>query len=239
MTETGQNYFQYFTEIEEQFQRQRGAQVFLSPVDWALIEAWKQAGVPLPAALEGIEQAFAKFAAGRRRDSTRPRSLLYCAPAVLQAAARWHAAAIGGHDQAADAACSEEFTPSRLAESCARWRRAVEAASLPAGMHATRAEVASELANLQQALAAQPGVAVKLEDLERRFTALEDKLAAGCQQHAPAATLVGIRAELDRALAPYRRRLTAAQLAALEPQFLRQRLLEHFRLPRLSLFHLP
>ncbi len=36
------NYFNYFTEIEEHFQRARGTGLFLlSPLDWALIESWK------------------------------------------------------------------------------------------------------------------------------------------------------------------------------------------------------
>ncbi len=279
MTETGQNYFNYFTEIEEQFQRQRGAQVFLSPVDWALVETWRQAGVPLPAALAGIEQAFAKFARGRRRDSARPRSLLYCAPAVMQAAESWQAAAAGGRTADSAAAVSDELSPARLGESCERWRRAVEAAALPPGLETTQAEAVAALAGWRDALAAaaeptaappdspaasglaatsaarpqasateppaastQPSnraVPGSLEELERHLTALEDKLAAGCQQHAPAEALAEIRAELDRALAPYRRRLTAVQLAAMEPQFLRQRLLDYFHLPRLSLFHLP
>ena len=245
MSETGQNYFNYFTEIEERFQRQRGAQVFLSPVDWALIEAWKQSGIPLAAALSGIEQAFAKFSSGRRRDSARPRSLLYCAPAVMQAAETMQAAAVGGHtpETEADHRAGEEFAPPRLAAACDSWRRRIEAAKLPQGLESTQAEVADALAGWVRQLAAEPppagtGMPFNLEEMERYFSALEDKLAAGCQQHAPVEALAAIRAELDRALVPYRRRLNAAQLAALEPQFLRQRLLEFYRLPRLSLFHL-
>ena len=49
------NYFNYFTEVEEHFQRARGTSIFLlSPLDWALIESWKNAGVPLAAVLRGI-----------------------------------------------------------------------------------------------------------------------------------------------------------------------------------------
>jgi len=40
------NYFNYFTEVEEHFQRARGTALFLmSPLDWALVETWKNAGV--------------------------------------------------------------------------------------------------------------------------------------------------------------------------------------------------
>ena len=52
------NYYNYFTEIEEHFQRTRGTSLFLlSPLDWALIESWKNADVPLEAVLRGTGRA--------------------------------------------------------------------------------------------------------------------------------------------------------------------------------------
>ena len=56
------NYFNYFTEIEDHFQRVRGTSLFLlSPLDWALIETWNESGVPLEAVLRGIDAAFEKW----------------------------------------------------------------------------------------------------------------------------------------------------------------------------------
>ena len=40
-----ENYFNYFTEIEEYFQKKRGEFRLLSPIDWALIESFQQAGI--------------------------------------------------------------------------------------------------------------------------------------------------------------------------------------------------
>ncbi len=244
------NYYNYFTEIEEHFQRQRGAQIYLSPVDWALIESWREAGIPLAAVLEGIEQAFEKCARGRRADLSRPRALVYCAPAVLAAARAHAAAAEGGHDaraaHAAEAAAANEFAPARLASACAAWRKAWSEAVLPAGAEEARGEgltlLEREEARLQASMAAEPrpaGARPQLEEFERLLTAIEDKLAAALLQSTPADRLAQIRGELDSMLAPYRRKLQAVQLSALEPRFLRQRLFEHYRLPRLSLFHLP
>ena len=48
------NYFNYFTEIEDTFVRRRGKHLHLSPMDWALIESWKETGVPLHIALVGL-----------------------------------------------------------------------------------------------------------------------------------------------------------------------------------------
>src|SRR6202040_2450775 len=52
------NYFNYFTEIEDAFVRRRGKHLHLSPLDWALIESWKETGIPLHVALRAIEKSF-------------------------------------------------------------------------------------------------------------------------------------------------------------------------------------
>src|SRR5690348_4272080 len=77
------NYFNYFTEVEEHFQRARGTGLFLlSPLDWALIESWKNSGVPLTAVLRGIDTAFEKWRA-RKSKTQMVNSLAFCAQAVL------------------------------------------------------------------------------------------------------------------------------------------------------------
>ncbi len=43
------NYFNFFTEIEEYFWRKRGAHLLVSPMDWAIMETWQKAGIPLAA----------------------------------------------------------------------------------------------------------------------------------------------------------------------------------------------
>jgi hypothetical protein len=57
----GWNYFNYFTEIEGYFWKKRGAHLLVSPLDWAIIEAWQKAGVPLEAVLKGIDNAFESY----------------------------------------------------------------------------------------------------------------------------------------------------------------------------------
>src|SRR3954454_15432957 len=82
------NYFNFYTEIEEHFQRARGTGLFLmSPLDWALVESWKDNGVPLEAVLRGIDDAFEKW---RSRKSKRRliNSIAYCAQAVMEQAQR-------------------------------------------------------------------------------------------------------------------------------------------------------
>jgi hypothetical protein len=118
-------------------------------------------------------------------------------------------------------------------------RLSVAAAALRAEQPeiATRAiEISSRLADLLPLLDS-PGT-LDLEDLERRLTVLEEKLAAALTAGAPEDFLLEARREMDRQLAPYRRKMNAAQLAQLERQYLQKRLWERYNLPRLSLFYL-
>jgi len=81
------NYFNYFTEIEERFQQRRGALLLLSTLDWALIETWREAGIPLDAALRGIDAAFDKYEARQKKGRMRRvNGLAWCAQAVMVAA---------------------------------------------------------------------------------------------------------------------------------------------------------
>ncbi|HYK38417.1 MAG TPA: hypothetical protein VEU98_00225, partial [Candidatus Eremiobacteraceae bacterium] len=82
---SGWNYFNYFTEIEEYFWKKRGTSLLVSPLDWAIMESWQQAGVPLEAALKGIDRAFESHARSRRGGKPM-KSLAYCTDAVLEAA---------------------------------------------------------------------------------------------------------------------------------------------------------
>ena len=90
------NYFNYFTEIEEYFWRKRGAHLLVSPLDWAIVETWQKAGIPLPAVLKGIDRAFESWGRSRRAAGGRQlKSLAYCVDSVLDAAAEAAEAAVG------------------------------------------------------------------------------------------------------------------------------------------------
>src|ERR1700723_4429018 len=90
------NYFNYFTEIEERFQKRRGSLLLLSTLDWALIETWREAGIPLEAALRGIDVAFDKYETRQKRARMqRINGLAWCAQAVMQAAMEMSEASVG------------------------------------------------------------------------------------------------------------------------------------------------
>jgi len=218
------NYFNYFTEVEEHFQRVRGTGLFLmSPLDWALIESWKNAGIPLEAVLRGIDAAFEKSRT-KKQLGRRINSLAYCAQAVAEEA---QAIAKGAPSPAAAAEGEAPFSVdelrNHLTESAAK----------------TRAKGFNEVADTLDRLAGDAETQSKnLEDLEQRLTALEEHLLNQARVSLTPEQVYEHRRELDGYLRPYRSKFTADQLARLERQFLDRRLFEIFLLPRLSLFYL-
>ena len=217
-----ENYFNYFTEIEDHFQRARGTGLFLlSPLDWALIEAWKNAGIPLEAVLRGIDQAFDKWRSRPARARLQMvNSLAYCAQAI---AGEVQAMVDGGPAKPAGSAAPFSIEDVRV--------------------YLARNAVALRKAGLEELAGSLEGVPVDtlysdLEQLEQRLTALEEKMIARLRADASDEALFEARRALDRELKPYRGKMSTEQLAMLEKQFLERKLLENKSLPRLSLFYL-
>jgi hypothetical protein len=237
------NYFNYFTEIEEYFWRKRGAHLLVSPLDWAIVETWQKAGIPLPAVLKGIDRAFESWARSRRAASGRQlKSLAYCVDAVLDAAAEAQEAAAGaGPETRASNAGAEPFSRGELRKylerNAARLRATAETQRGSRPALSARLEDTAKRLDETLPLIDSPS-ALDLEDLERRLTVLEEKLTALLSSDADEDSLLAIRREMDRSLAPYRRKMSAEQLAQLERQYTQKRLFENFQVPRLSLFYL-
>lgn len=239
----GFNYFNYFTEIEEYFWRKRGAHLLVSPLDWAIVETWQKAGIPLAAVLKGIDRAFESWARSRRAAGGRQlKSLAYCVDAVLDAAEEAKEAAAGtGPQVPSSRSAAEPFSREEVKKYLGRNAATLRTA---AGKHrASRAPLAARFedsaARLDEVLPLlDPATPIDLEDLERRLTVLEEKLAAALSAEADEETMLAIRREMDRSLAPYRRKMSAEQLSQLERQYTQKRLFEEFSIPRLSLFYL-
>lgn len=240
------NYFNYFTEIEEYFWRKRGAHLLISPLDWAILETWQKADIPVAVVHKGIDRAFESWERSRRAAGGRQlKSLAYCVDAVLDAATEAQEAAAGsGPEIKSSHSNAEPFTRDELRKyferNVKRLRSAAEKQKYAASPHqnlALRLEDAANKLEESLPLLDAPGL-LDLEDLERRLTVLEEKLSAALSSDADEDAMLAIRREMDRSLAPYRRKMSAEQLAQLERQYLQKRLFEYFEVPRLSLFYL-
>jgi hypothetical protein len=234
------NYFEYFSEIEERFSRRRGSIILLNTLDWALIETWREAGVPLEAVLRGIDAAFDKYEARSHKARGRLRKingLAWCAQAVMQSAEELVEASTGIAPAAAHEPRESGFESHRIAAYLDRNAGIVAAAGCATE---TWAPVASGTASRLRELACsmRGEDPLPLEDLDRTLTVLEEKLLAALQSSAAEPELVELKAQADRELAPYRAKMSATQLRQVQQQFLHKRLLELRNLPRLSLFYM-
>ncbi|MGH9435776.1 MAG: hypothetical protein ACRD06_07230 [Terriglobia bacterium] len=237
-----ENYFNYFTEVEECFRRHRGSPSLLSTLDWALVESWKEAGIPLEAVCVGIERTFEKYARRPRR-FTKVNGLAYCSQQILLAADAAATAAVErGTPGGKTARDAPPFSAEQLNGFLAQCATALEQAAERA-----RAEGNEVMAgDLCQNATILRGVGAKggqehlgdLESLERTLTAVEDRVSASLARGTSVDRLVALREEVDRSLSICRRSMTAAQIDSVERQFLKKRLFEHYQLPRLSLFYL-
>ena len=225
-------YFNYFTEIEEHFQRRRGTLLILSPVDWALMETWKDAGIPLEAVLRGIDATFDKWER-RPRKTRKVNGLAFCAQEVLASAEEMKEAAVGAapvkpRDTGLEQSAVAEFLRSNA--------ELLDGVQLPSSAQCLAVETAANLRGLAESLSPEkPG---HMEDLERRLTVAEEKLLAALLAATPDEALFQVRSEADRDLAPYRSKMTAPQIEQLHKQYIHKRLLEQYHVPRLSLFYM-
>jgi hypothetical protein len=212
------NYFNYFTEIEEHFQRARGTSLFLlSPLDWALIETWKNSDITLEAVLRGIDASFEKYHA-RKHKTQRVNSLAFCAQAVLTEA-QLTGDPLSKPPEAAP--FPEDTVQQYLIFNATELRKHPEFTDI-----AARLDILATLPNKD------------LEALEQELSVLEQRMIALARSQESDEAALESRRELDAQLRPYRGKMTAPQLAMLEQQYRERRILESRKLPRLSLFYL-
>ncbi len=210
----------------------------LSTLDWALIESWREAGIPLEAVLRGIDDAFDKYDERQRKSPRGVRKvngLAWCAQSIMEVTEQMKEAAIGAAPQ-----LKEEQDSGFEGEAVARYLESnaaiLEQAKLTAPADAVSVEVATRL----RTLAAELRVEQKadMEGLDRTLTVLEEKLFAGLMTAAPEAEMTALREQAARELAPYRSRMQSMQIRQVEQQFLQKRMLEARNIPRLSLFYM-
>lgn len=229
-----ENYFNYFTEIEEHFCRRRGTVSRVSPLDWDLIGTWQEAGIPLEAVLRGIDLTFDRWE-HRPGKTKKINGLAFCAQEVFAAAEDMQEAAVGTAPQ------EKRSTPGLEAEEIADFFLAnsgkLRAASLPPQVKSMAEQCAETLISLAQEwrLKSTP---VRLEDLERRLTVLEEKLLAALTMAAPESVLLAIRTQADRDMASYRGKMPSAQIEQVRKHFIHRSLFDQFKIPRLSLFYM-
>jgi len=212
------NYFNYFTEIEQFYQTKRDVFTLLSTLDWVLIESWKEQGIPVEVVLEGIERAFSRGNAKRKINS-----LAYCVKAIEEAIEERKNTRVAKPELPQ---ISEEETRRYLDDLAGKTAAVGQAFPEFAGKIAAVADAVRsvDVGNFQEA--------------EQVLGALEERLISILRVAADESVLLEVKREVDGELAPFRSSMTAQQLAMLEQQLSKRKMLERYDVPRLSLFYL-
>ena len=236
------NYFNYFTEIEDTFVRRRGKHLFLSPMDWALMETWKQQGVPLHIVLRGIEKSFDSFEARPRKRTVK--SLLYCQEEVEAQYAEWTEARVGAPSSSAAGSSESDSTPFSVEAISEHLQRCREALLEVADTRRQKQEddlseamtrAAALLTEIEEDLAA--GATLDTRKLEDSLGGLERMLNDSMFAVATSAELEAQKTAVKEQLKPYRNHMEAVVYNQTFNNLLLKRLREQFGVPRLSLFY--
>mgnify|MGYP001009380245 CR=1 FL=1 len=250
------NYFNYFTEVENEFVKRRGSHMLVSPLDWALIEGWKQRGVPLHIVLRGINTSFDGYNKHAHR-GRKVNSLLFCQQEIeaqyleyceSRVGASDFSAANGSHGNEArngngKGAAPDDHTPFarvRLLEYLNEHAAALEALRVKHAedwpLAETFARTAARLRQLRDDL--QGAARVDTEALEGDLTVVETLILDALKQSIGAEPLAVIEADAKRQLRGYREKMGKEVYEQTRANYLARRLREHYHVPRLSLFYL-
>lgn len=237
------NYFSYFSEIEDTFVRRRGKHLLLSPMDWALIESWKERGVPLHVALRAIEHAFDSYEAKKRKRSVK--TLLYCQEEVEAQYAEWIESRVGSHEEEEREGNDDAKSPFPRDVVLAHLARSREELS---SLSDSRSQTSAD--EFCEALTGATALLEELENdyaaaghpearkLEESLTGIERRLDDTIRKTISGDDLKSIGAEIDEQLQPYKRHMDKGAYGETYENLLRKRLRELFGVPRLSLFFL-
>jgi hypothetical protein len=242
------NYFNYFTEIEDAFVRRRGKHLLLSPMDWALIESWKEMKVPLHVALRGIEKSFDSWESKPRKRTVK--SLLYCQEEVEAQYAEWLDAHVGtaaeseSEESVSDKQETAElpFPRAHILEYLERCQSGLSAAAANRNIGGADDLVealergASQLVELQKDFAA--ATLPNAQKLEQSLTGVERMLTDALLCAASSEQLDVLTQEVEKQLKPYRKQMEPAVYEQTKNNLLLKRLRETFYVPRLSLFYI-
>lgn len=245
------NYFNYFTEVEDEFVRRRGKPLLISPMDWALVESWQNAGIPLLIVLRAINKSFDAYDSRAHR-FRKINSILYCQQEVEATFAEYRLALTGGDAEAKPEgdvsrkagrkAKAEAFPREALLDFLTRCagelRKARELAetSRLAELSSTLTRSLARLDSIAADLAAS--TRIDAEGLERDLDSIERMILESAMRAGGETELESIRAEAKAQLRSYKKKMDKEFYEQTVHNFIARRLRELNQIPRLSLFYM-
>jgi hypothetical protein len=244
------NYFNYFTEVEDEFVRRRGKQLLISPMDWALVESWKNAGIPLHIVLRAINEAFDAYDK-RGQQHRKVNSIFYCQQQVESDFADYRLAQVGGESGDSNITETDATEISRKSEVFPKTIlfAFLERCDADLGVAASRASESNKT-NLESAIArARSRIkeitreiervsSVDAEGLERDLDSIDRIILESARETLGPEELQSIRKEGESQLRSYRKKMDKAIYEQTVQNFISRRLRELNGIPRMSLFYL-
>jgi hypothetical protein len=246
------NYFNYFTEIEEEFVRRRGKPLFISPMDWALIESWKTAGIPLHVVLRAINDAFDAYDA-RVRKYRKVNSIFYCEQTVETMFAAYRLSQVGAPPAFSNTGESDQPSPLpkqagsaftkdvildfldnsykelAVAENFAREQQKNELEEAIKRSRKRLRVIAEEISSAAQ---------INDEALEHDLDAIDRMILKSITQSQSDSQRLEISEEAESHLKAYKKKMDKKIFEQTLQNFRSRRLRELHRIPRLSLFYI-
>lgn len=241
------NYFNYFTEIEEEFVKRRGSHMLVSPLDWSLMEGWKQRGIPLNVVLRGINNSFDGYDQKAHR-GRRVNSLFYCQQEVEALYLEYCDSRVGGDtvqaesngtangDQASSSAFTRNTVCDYLTDHQETLRQLAGKYEHNQPLTETLERVLLRLEQLIEDL--QTVKTISPEALETDLTIIEEVVLDGLKEAAGEETLKEIKREGNQKLREYKKSMGQEIYEQTLGNYVARRLREKFGVPRLSLFYL-
>ena len=228
-------YYNYFTEIEEYFVRRRGKHLLVSPLDWSLIESWKQMGIPLHVVFRGIDAAFEKRKP--QQPTSRINSIFYCQPAVMECFEAHQQAMVGQAEEGGEQERSRSADKAdKVVQSLARFQTELEQAAVRFPSPETLNRVQEILGELRREQESNPGLSSSA--VESSLQTCDKLLLEACRAHLPDEAKTEMEKEAARQLKIYKRRVSAEMYRLIRQNFLNRGLREHYGLPEFTLFFL-
>lgn len=222
------NYFNYFTEVEEYFSKKRSKNLLVSPLDWCLIELWKQNGIPLHIVQRGIDRS---FAAAQKRRGKSPTTLFYCHPAVLEAFEDYQRALVGSASAAHQSTSPAPFDFQQIMDHFQELRKTLNRRSGEAF-----ARTAGRLGSLEKEVAAQPDRDYR--EVDQDLNQLAAALANELRRQLPPTKIQELKTEVRQELKLYRKHLSKDSYGRLRRNYLDRKVRQLYDLPEFGLLEL-
>ncbi len=221
------NYYNYFTEIEETFVRRRGKNLFLSPLDWALIESWQDRGIPLHIVLRSIESVFDVF--DKQPTGTRTiKSLFYCKEEIEVQYKEWITAHAGS---SADDEAEPQYPVETIRDHIAGAIAKLEDVTV-SGLDEDISRAIARLRELDAALTSD------LETVDGTLSDIEKVLDRGMLSNWDRVNLKALEKEVAGQLRAYKTEMEPESYKNTFDLMLLKRLRDEAGMPRLGLYYL-